>query len=339
MRQRSLVVTLVVTALLVLGVPFSRSIAAPPAVCLAVGDSLAAGIGSTLPRERSAAAILCQWSGEFFGERTELVSTAVPGERTSFFLTEGQLDRLRETVEAAQRRGSTIRFVLVSLGGNDLLALQNANESERDRAFAEFQTNIGEALAAIRRTVGEVPLLVLTLYDPTEGDPGAERSESWWVARFNSELRTQASAVGASVVDLESLFRGHSAEWTWWPVDVHPTNEGYEAIARAAWKALGWDQEAPQIRIERPRDGEQVDRRYLTVRARVTDAGGVERVSLWVDGQEVGTLDPLSERDEWITLWETPWPMAGPPITLEVRAEDRAGNEGRAAVRLERFSE
>lgn len=339
MRKRFVVASIVLACLFTLALPLSWSGAVAPAVCIVAGDSLAVGVGSTLPRERSAAAIFCQWSGEFFGERTELVSIAVPGERTSSFFTEGQLDRLRETVEAAQRRRSTIRFVLVSLGGNDLLALQNMNESERDRAFAEFQTNIGEALAAIRRAVGEAPLLVLTLYDPTEGDPGAERSESWWVARFNSELRAQASAVGALVVDLENLFRGHSAEWTWWPVDVHPTNEGYEAIARQAWKALGWDREAPQVRIKRPQDGEQLSRRYLTVRAHVTDTGGVERVSLWVDGQEVGTLDPLSERDEWITLWETPWPMAGPPITVEVRAEDRAGNEGRAAVRLERFRE
>ncbi|MFN3337211.1 MAG: SGNH/GDSL hydrolase family protein, partial [Thermomicrobium sp.] len=229
MRKRFVVASVLLAFLFTVVLPLRRSGAVAPPVCIAAGDSLAVGVGSTLPRERSAAAILCQWSGEFFGERTELVSIAVPGERTDSFLTGGQLDRLRETVEATQRRGSTIRFVLVSLGGNDLLALQDVTENERDRIFAEFQKNIGEALAAIRRTVGEVPLLVLTLYDPTEGDAGAERSESWWVARFNSELRAQASAVGASVVELESLFRGHRAEWTWWPVDVHPTNEGYEA--------------------------------------------------------------------------------------------------------------
>ncbi len=339
MRLLFFAASMLLTFLLTLALPLSPLGATAPAVCLAVGDSLAVGIGSTLPRERSAAAILCRWSGEFFQEQTQLVSVAVPGERTSSFLTGDQLDRLRETVETARRRGSAIRFVMVSLGGNDLLALRDAKESERDRLFAEFQATVGEALAAIRRVVGEVSLLVLTLYDPTEGDPGAERSDSWWIARFNSELRAQASTVGASVVELEAQFRGHSAEWTWWPVDVHPTNEGYEAIARQAWRVLGWDREPPEVRIERPQDGEQVGRRYLTVRAQVTDAGGVEQVTLWVDGQEVGTLDPLPERGEWITLWETPWPRVGPPITLEVRAKDRAGNEGRAAVRLERCGE
>ncbi|MDW8005534.1 MAG: lipolytic protein G-D-S-L, partial [Thermomicrobium sp.] len=50
-------------------VPATRLAAAPPAICLAAGDSLAAGIGSTLPRERSAAALLCRWSEAFFGDR------------------------------------------------------------------------------------------------------------------------------------------------------------------------------------------------------------------------------------------------------------------------------
>jgi hypothetical protein len=90
------------------------------------------------------------------------------------------------------------------------------------------------------------------------------------------------------------------------------------------------------VTIKRPRDGDALGRRYQTVRARVRDPGGVESVTLWVDGQQIGTLDPLSSNDEWITLWETPWPSSGPPIVLEVRARDRAGNETSATVRLER---
>jgi hypothetical protein len=88
--------------------------------------------------------------------------------------------------------------------------------------------------------------------------------------------------------------------------------------------------------IERPEAGSRVERRFLTVRARISDLGGIERVGLWVDGQEIGTVDPLPGADEWITLWETPWPLPGPPLRLEVRAVDRAGNEGRAAVELVR---
>lgn len=316
-------------------VPATRLAAAPPAICLAAGDSLAAGVGSTLPRERSAAALLCRWSEAFFGDRAELVTVARPGERTGSFRTSGQLQALHEAIERARRAGQPIRFVLVSLGGNDLLALRDASEEERDRLFGEFAEALGPALLAVRETIGEgTPLLALTLYDPTDGDPTAERTESWWIARFNEAIRQRAEAVGGIVVDLASAFRGHSADWTWWPVDVHPTNAGYEAIARTAWQALGWDRTGPAITIERPSDGSELERRYQTVRAVVTDPGGVEQVTLWVDGREIGTLDPLPSNNEWLTLWETPWPIDGPPITLEIRARDRAGNESVATMRI-----
>jgi lysophospholipase L1-like esterase len=316
-------------------VPFG-SAAAPPSACLAVGDSLAAGVGSTLPRERSAAVLLCEWASTYLGEKSELVSLAVPGERTESFLSGGQAERLRQTVARLRAEGRAIRFVLISLGGNDVLQLRAADEVEREEQLAAFEANYAEAMRVIRSAVGDVPLLALTLYDPTEGDASAPRSDSWWIAQFDRAIRAGAESVGALVVDLDKEFRGRTDEWTWWPVDIHPTNAGYAAIARAAWRALAWDRQAPQVVIERPEAGSRVERRFLTVRARISDLGGIERVGLWVDGQEIGTLDPLPGADEWITLWETPWPLPGPPLRLEVRAVDRAGNEGRAAVELVR---
>ncbi len=330
MRRLVLVAIVMVTA-----VPFG-SAAAPPSACLAVGDSLAAGVGSTLPRERSAAALLCEWASAYWGEKGELLSLAVPGESTESFLRGGQVERLRQTMARLRGEGRAIRFVLISLGGNDLLQLGAADEIEREEQVAAFEANYAEAMRAVRSAVGDVPLLALTLYDPTEGDSSAPRSDSWWIAQFDRAIRAGAEPVGALVVDLDREFRGRTNEWTWWPVDIHPTNEGYAAIARAAWRALAWDRQAPQVVIERPEAGSRVERRFVTVRARIRDLGGIERVGLWVDGREIGTLDPLPGTDEWITLWETPWPRPGPPLRLEIRAVDRAGNEGQAAVELVR---
>lgn len=335
MTGRRVLVLVTLLLLTASAVTTARLAAAPPAVCLAAGDSLAAGIGSTLPRERSAAALLCRWSEAFFGDRAEFVNVARPGERATTFRSDGQLQALRDAVGRARRAGEPIRFVLLSLGGNDLLALREASEEDRDRLFAQFADALGAALVETRAAIGDAtPLLVLTLYDPTEGDPTAERSDSWWIARFNDEIRRRAEAVSGTVIDLAGAFAGHSSDWTWWPVDIHPTNAGYEAIARFAWQALGWDRQGPRVTIERPADGSGLDRRYQTVRAAVEDPGGVEQVTLWVDGREIGTLDPLPSSGEWITLWETPWPSSGPPITLEVRARDRAGNESVATVQM-----
>lgn len=328
-----LLLSLLVATILI---PVSTLQAAPPVWCFAVGDSLAAGIGSTLPRTRSAAALLCEWVGTYTGERTELINLAVPGEQVTTFSSNGQMERLRQQLQQARREGRTVAFVLMSLGGNDLLKLLETDDSERDALFEAFQSEFRSVLTEARNQIGSTPLLILSLYDLSEGDPTAPRSDSWWVARVNEVIRQAGAGVEARVLPLDEVFRGQITQWTWWPVDVHPTNSGYEAIARLAWKALAIDLEPPAVSLERPRVGEKVTRRYMTVRARVWDPGGVEQVQLWVDGKPIGTLDPLPDGQEWIGLWETRWPEPGPATVLEVRAVDRAGQVGRASVRLER---
>lgn len=324
-RRAILVALLLLTLTAVAG----RVTAAPQPVCLALGDSIAAGLGSTLPSERGFAPQVCTLLGRYTGRPARLINLAVPGESTHSFLSGQQMERLRQEVSSLQGQQSEIALVMVSLGGNDLLALADKGQNDRQAGLTRFQQDYPAALAAVREVVGmHVPLVVTTVYDLTEGDPSAQGTDAWWVAQFNAVIQQAAQHQGAHVADLASAFRGHIREWTWYPVDVHPTNDGYAAIARLVWEAAGIDREPPTLVIERPRPG-MVPRRYVTVRVQASDPSGVSEVEI-VDGQTTTPLIQLPDGQTWAGLW--PYPLGQASATLTVRAVDAAGHARETSV-------
>ena len=309
--------------------------AAPEPVCLALGDSISAGVGTTLPRKRAFPRLVCDLLAQATGRSTRLVDLAVPGETTRSFLQGDQLARLRDEVARIRSQQAEIRAVMLSLGGNDLLELTDAPPEERQAGLDRFRQDYPAALAAVREAVGrETPVVVTTVYDLSEGDPSAERTDAWWVAQFNAVIREAASQHGTGIVDLEAAFRGHIAEWTWYPGDVHPTNEGHEQIARLVWQALAIDTEAPSVQIERPQAG-TLPRRFVTVRVRATDNVGVERVELLAGDRPPIELRYLPEQQVWIALWDSA--SATGQATLTVRASDFAGHVGESRVTVTPF--
>ncbi len=304
--------------------------AAAQPVCLALGDSLSAGIGTTLPRKRAYPRLVCDLLAQATARSTRLVNLAVPGETTRSFLQGEQLARLRDEVARLRSQQAEIRAVMLSLGGNDLLELLDASPEERQAGLDRFRQDYPAALAAIRDVLGqESPLVVTTVYDLSEGDPFAVQTDAWWVAQFNAVIREAAARYGAPVADLEPAFRGHIQEWTWYPADVHPTNAGYEEIARLVWQALGIDTEPPSVQIERPAAG-PLARRFATVRVQATDNVGVARVELLVGDRPPVELQYHPEQHVWLALWDSAGATA--QTTLLVRAYDVAGHVGEAQV-------
>ncbi|GBD16448.1 hypothetical protein HRbin26_01346 [bacterium HR26] len=309
--------------------------AAPEPVCLALGDSISAGIGTTLPRKRAYPRLVCDLLAQVTNRSTRLIDLAVPGETTRSFLQGDQLARLRDEVARIRSQQAEIRAVMLSLGGNDLLELLDASPEERQAGLDRFRQDYPAALAAVREAVGqEAPIVATTVYDLTEGDPSAERTDAWWVAQFNAVIREAASLYGAGLADLEAAFRGHIAEWTWYPGDVHPTNEGHEEIARLVWQAFGIDTEAPSVQIERPQAG-TLPRRFATIRVQATDNVGVERVELLAGDRPPIELRYLPEQQVWVALWDSAG--AAGQTTLTIRAFDLAGHVGESQVTVTPF--
>ncbi|MBX6342456.1 MAG: lipolytic protein G-D-S-L, partial [Thermomicrobiaceae bacterium] len=162
------------------------------------------------------------------------------------------------------------------------------------------------------------------------GDPRQRGSDAWWVAQFNQVIRDAAKASGAKVADLEPDFRGHIADWTWYPSDVHPNNDGHAEIARLVWQALGFDQTPPSVRIERPATG-PLARRTPTIRVKASDDVGVTAVHLYVDDSPTSDLLYVPSEDAYIGVWDArTYPR--PTARLRVRATDLAGHAADAEV-------
>jgi acyl-CoA thioesterase I len=286
---------------------------------IALGDSVAAGIGSSLPRVRSYPAVLAQMSRDAGSPPLLLENLAVPGETASTFRSGGQLERFREVVRMPTGEISA-DLITVTLGGNEMLAGRNADSNERQEYLDVFTVEFPAALGDIRAEVGpDVPIIVTTYYDLIEGNPSVVGSDSWWIAQFNAVIEASADDHGATVVDIASIFRDNIRTFTYYPFDVHPTNAGHRAIAQAIWSQLGRDTDAPSIEVLSPIE---VTRATPTIRFSVSGAGISETIALDVEGARMIGPFKLGNGTYAVLL---DFAMSG-EAHLSIVAADDAGN-------------
>jgi lysophospholipase L1-like esterase len=223
---RALPVLIFVAALLSLS---SCAANEPPLAYVSLGDSLAVGVGASDPRERGYAPLYGDRLEDQTGRRVALTNLGVAGETSESFTAgpDSQLVRAGETL-----RGNPGAVVTLSLGGNDLLRVADATDAEREAAIVTYGQNLYRVLRTLNSASEPAPrVTVLALYNPA---PGSFTDE--WTGRLNAEIRAVAERNGASVADADRTFRGNEAEYAHharYPWDVHPTDEGYEALARS----------------------------------------------------------------------------------------------------------
>ena len=307
----------------------------PGAVYLALGDSVAAGVGASRPSERGYAAVLAGYLDRQVGQPVQRLHEAVPGETTASLLAGPQLTDALRSVAAARRAGLRVSPITVTVGANDLLRADD-DPAARAAALRGVAANLRHLLARLRAATTDekgrptADLVVTGYYDPTGAGPNLRGTAGWWLAQLDVVIEREARRAAATWVDVAAVVRGREAELTWYPSDIHPTNDGHRAIADAVWQALGYDAQPPAIRIERPAPG-LLARPVPTVLAIVDDRVGVTEVSLAVDGVPVGALPYLPEVAAYAGLWDARSVPPG-PHTIEVRARDAAGNATAASV-------
>jgi lysophospholipase L1-like esterase len=315
---------------------------APPAagngpgdVYLALGDSIAAGIGAVEPAKLGYVPLLHGYLERLSGQPVALVNLAIPGETSASLCAGGQLARALRTIREVQAVGWRLSPITLTIGANDLLGA-GPDPAAREQALAGVAGNLQLILADLRATLdphAPVDLVVTTYYDLSGTDPTLPGSDAWWVARLNETITAQADAAGAQTTDVQAAFVGRREEFTWAPTDIHPTDAGHRRIANLIWRALGYDRVAPTVAILRPSTG-VLSRPVPTVAARVEEGVAVAAVELWVDGALVGPLALITETGEYAALWDTRRLPPG-PRTLEIRATDAAGNIGVARLAVE----
>ena len=218
------------TVVALLMIPLAASCGSePPLAYVSLGDSLAVGVGSSDPRERGYAPIYRDLLAEETGRNVRLVQLGVSGETSESFVSGADPQLARAEAALHEDPGAV---VTLSLGGNDLLRAANGTDAEREAALARYARNLDRILKDLRSASDPEPRIsILALYNPA---PGSFTDE--WAGKLNETVRAVAARNGAAVAAGDEAFRGHEAEYARharYPWDIHPTDKGHEALARA----------------------------------------------------------------------------------------------------------
>lgn len=290
-------------------------------VYIALGDSIAAGIGSSLPRERGYSALIRDLISRESGRIVTLENLATPGETVTSFRDDGQLSRFHDLVDRLNRGNTPISAITVSLGGNDMLHVSGRGSTDRQAALDGFTSAYPAVLSDIRSAVGnDIPIIVTNSYDLSSGDSSIVESDAWWIARFNDVIAAGAAASSARVADVSSEFAGHISDYTLAPWDVHPTNAGHQAIAAAVWRALAIDTIAPVVTVTPTLISA---RRMPTLRFTANDNTGIDDIEIRSSG---GTIHGPFQTgtNTWVVLVDL-GDVTG-IVTVTIKASDLAGN-------------
>jgi len=229
---------------------------APPNEYLALGDSLATGVGSLRCLFGCAArggggyvadfaAFLRQQTGRDIVVR----DLAVNGETTTSMIGDYPANptsrsQLARAVAEIANNGPAIGWVTLDIGGNDALARRGPRYSavEKQMAVARVRENletiVGTLVAALRQSGSPAKLILLGYYDPY----GAGDSDLWALGEINQAIHDVAVEYGLRVASTYGPFVDHEQTYTWiacgCPLSVHPTDAGYAVIAAALADAL-----------------------------------------------------------------------------------------------------
>lgn len=238
--------------------PVSAGQAAPPspATYLALGDSVAAGVGA--PEGLGYVEVLAGQlsdarncgTGQALGCRLELDNRSVGG-ATTVSLISGQLPGALDLLE--ERNGNRtpvddVRLITITIGGNDVFnpvigacatGFTTVCGQTVARQFAQVSTNYAAILGQLREAAGpRTTIAVMTYYNPLptcvlnglsalagvvlEGGPGLP-------AGLNDVIRQAAATAGALVVETGSVTG--PTKFTGGLDCLHPSADGHADIA------------------------------------------------------------------------------------------------------------
>lgn len=215
---------------------------------LALGDSLAANVGVTAPRDGYVSRFhnQLQLQDEVqYGLR----NLAVAGETSASLIRQGQLDAALQFI-----RSHDVRYITINIGANDLLGhLGSADCSEglsapscRERivdAFAAYEENLQRIFKPLRKAAPDATVIFLQTYNPFSLGFGArlEAQTNRTLGEFNALAAHLAQSHELLVADGFTPMKGTAAVTTHifdQPPDIHPRAIGFDLLAAALLDAL-----------------------------------------------------------------------------------------------------
>jgi lysophospholipase L1-like esterase len=192
-----------------------------PEYYVALGDSMSIDAYAGGPG-RGAPSLLHRNRSEDFPEwRGRDLTTVLPGARLIPLAMDGATSADVRLVQLPRLKEMRIRprLATITMGGNDLLKAFG-DEAGAEAAHRALRENSSAVLSSLRALMqAESPILVGTVYDPSDGTGNAAALEllPWpgaleWILRFNETLCDIAAQNGAIVADIYVQFRGHGLD-------------------------------------------------------------------------------------------------------------------------------
>lgn len=227
---------------------------------VALGDSLAFGVGASDPAAGGyvAATFDTLHRSERYRDRgLELINLGVPGATSSdLLLPGGQLELALNEIRGRQEDDSSaddnVEIITVDIGGNDVLAL-TATESPclvdplvagcqdlLQEALGTLEENLSEVLRRLRESAPKAKIVVLDLYSPYAGRGGAaDQIADLAVNEVNivTEKVVSAPELDVDLASVYPLFRGR-AEQLVSDDGLHPNDEGHALMAEVVLAAI-----------------------------------------------------------------------------------------------------
>lgn len=242
------------------GIPDATAQQAPRYIAL--GDSLAAGVGASDPNDTGYVARVheaLESSDRFGGSGIDLINLSVPGATSSDLTQPG--GQLANAIREIGRTEET-PVITIDIGGNDLLALASLDspclrnlqtepcQAELGETLSALQSNLSEVLTSLREAEPDASIVVVDLYNPFSGTGDIrELIADAGVQRINGVIGATASDPDLNV-ELASVFQHFQGRGNQWISDdrIHPNDDGHAVIAEVVLAAL--DGREPAISSE-----------------------------------------------------------------------------------------
>lgn len=215
---------------------------------LALGDSVAFGVGASPPQERGYPAVFYQ---EYLKRaKPNIISyknLALAGETTVSFISrpksKSQLEQAIAELEDAPKAGHPVSLITLTIGANDLLAARNKSQAAKQAVLDQTDKNLQDILTQLisHTASGKTDIIVTTYYNPYPPDSPGATEDGVWLERFNDIVKKRADEFKIKVADFFEPVAGHEKSLTWISQgDIHPNPAGHAALALAVWKATGY---------------------------------------------------------------------------------------------------
>ena len=241
-------------AFLSLGLLLTGAQAKETPAYVALGDSLAFGVGASDPAAQGYVGLTfdgLRKSDRYRERGLELVNLSVPGATSSdLLLPGGQLQAALR--EISERQDDRVEIISIDIGGNDFLALGTPGSSCLSDPLGDpcrqrfvdlvdgLQANLTQVVRSLRDAAPRADILIVGLYNPYSGTGTAlEVPADFVIQQLNDVLRSVAADpdLRAKMADILDLFGGRGAQWI--AADgFHPNDKGYTVIAEALLAAI-----------------------------------------------------------------------------------------------------